>query len=130
VKLGVADAFDNLQVRWLAARSDQDVPFRQTSRQMLEEAKRTLEERVDFLGITERYEESIRLFARQLDWRDPVIVERLNASPNRQAAASLPPSTRAAILDHNALDFELYAFAVQLFERRLSIGASRRPAVQ
>lgn len=127
VKLGTADAFDNLQVRRLTSRSDEEMPFLQTTRQMLDEAKRILEERVDFLGVTERYEESIRLFARQLDWREPVTVERLNASPNRQAAASLSPSTRAAILDHNALDIELYAFAVKLLERRLASSETRRP---
>lgn len=128
VRLGTAYADDNLQVRWLALRADQEVPFRQTTRQMLDEAKRILEERVDYLGITERYEESIRLFARQLDWREPVTVERLNVSPNRQAAADISQSARAAILDHNALDIELYAYAVQLFERRLASGEPLRPA--
>lgn len=128
VKLGVADAVDNLQVRRLVLRAEEEVPFRRMTRQMLDEAKRVLEERVEFLGITERYEESIRLFARQLDWREPVTVERMNVSPNRQAAADLPPSARMAIQDHNALDIELYAFAVALFERRLSAGAGLRPA--
>jgi hypothetical protein len=127
VKLGAADAFDNLQVRRLALRSDEDVPFRQMTRQMLDEAKRILEERIDFLGITERYEESIRQFARQLDWREPVTVERLNVTPNRRAASDFPPSARAAVLDHNALDIELYEFALQLFERRLSSGGDADP---
>ena len=128
VRLGVAGAFDNIQVRRLTLRVNGDVPFRQVTRQMLDEAKRVLEERVDFLGVTERYEESIRLFAKQLDWRELVTVEHLNVSTNRQAAADLPPSSRAAILDDNSFDLELYAFAVQLFERRLSIGATRRTA--
>jgi hypothetical protein len=128
VRFGIAHAFDNLQVRWLAPHANQDVPFRHTTRQMLDEAKRVIEERVDFLGITERYEESIRLFGRQLDWREPVTVERLNVSPNRQAAADIPPSTMAAILDHNVLDIELYAFALRLFERRLSSGEPVRSA--
>jgi hypothetical protein len=52
-----------------------------------------------------------------------VTIERLNVSPNRQSAADLPPSTRAAILDHNELDIELYAFAADHFERRLSSAA-------
>lgn len=120
VRFGLADAWDNLQVRRLTLRADDDVPFEETTRQMLDEAKRVLSDQVDFLGITERYEESVRLFAQQLGWQQPVAIERLNVSPNRQSAADLPPSTRAAILEHNELDIELYTFAADLFERRLS----------
>ena len=120
VRRGEADAVDNLQVRRLTVRSDDDVRFGETTRQMLDEAKRVVEERIAFLGITERYAESIGLFAEQLRWREPVEVERLNVSPNRVAAADLPATTREAILEHNALDMELYAFALGVFERRLA----------
>lgn len=126
VRLGTADAVDNLQVRRLAVRADDDVPFRETTRQMLDEAKRIVEERIAFLGITERYAEAIRLFAEQLGWQEPLEVERLNPSPNRVAAADIPAATREVILEHNALDTELYAFAVGVFERRLSAAAAPR----
>jgi hypothetical protein len=111
---------DNLQIRNLTTRSETEVPFKGTTRQMLDEAKRVLSERIDFLGITERYEGSIRFFGERLGWPQPAVIERLNVSPNRPAAADIATSTRAAILDHNALDIELYGFAVGLFERRVS----------
>ena len=126
VRSGLADAWDNLQVRRLTLRADDDVPFGETTRQMLDEAKRILSDRIDFLGITERYKESVGLFAEQLGWQQPVTIERLNVSPNRQSAADLPPSARAAILEHNEFDLELYTFAGDLFERRLSSAASPR----
>lgn len=129
VRLGEADALDNLQVRRFTVRLNEDVPFRETTRQMLDEAKRIIEERIAFLGITERYEDAIRLFAGQLGWQEPVAVERLNVSPVRMTAADLPATTRDAILEHNALDMELYAFARDVFERRLSAaGVPRAPS--
>ena len=118
VRLGRAGAADNIQVRWLALRSDDEVPFGETTRQMLDDAKRVLSERIEFLGITERYEESIRWIGEKLHWTAPVTVDRLNVSPNRIAAADMPSSTRDAILEHNALDMELYSFALDLFARR------------
>ena len=66
------------------------------------------------------------MLGEQLGWQDPVTVERLNASPGRAAAADLPAPARAAIVDHNALDIELYEFALDLFERRLSSAAAAR----
>ncbi len=126
VRLGVGPAVDNLQVRRLTLRENEFVPFKQTTRGMLDEAKRVLAERISFLGITERYEDSVRLFAEQLGWREPLTIERLKASPNRKAAADLSASERAAIVEHNAMDLELYAFAVDLFQRRLAASAARR----
>jgi hypothetical protein len=120
---------DNLQIRNLTTRSGPEVPFKGTTRQMLDEAKRVLSERIDFLGITERYEDSVRLLGEQLGWPHPVPVERHNVSPKRPAAADLAPSTRDAILEHNALDAELYAFAVDLFARRMSAAQPRAPGL-
>ena len=93
---------------------------------MMDEAKRILAERIAFLGITERYEEAIRLFAGQLGWQEPVAVERLNVSPNRVPTAEIPARARDAIVEHNALDIELYAFACDVFERRLSAAGAAR----
>jgi hypothetical protein len=123
VRLGAGGAEDNLQIRRLTTRAPDDVPFGEVTRQMLEEAKYILRERIDLLGITERYDDSIRLVAGRLGWQGPVVAERLNASPCRPAAADLTASARAAIAEHNELDIELYAFAAKLFERRLASSA-------
>ena len=120
---------DNFQIRHLTTRSGPEVPFKGTTRQMLDEAKRVLSERIDFLGITECYEDSIRFFAEQLAWPQPALIERLNVSPNRPVTSDLAASTRATILEHNALDIELYAFAVGLFERRVSAAQFRTPGL-
>jgi len=124
VRLGIGGGEDNLQIRYLTDYSGKVVAFRETTRQMLEEAKRVLSERIDFLGVTECYEESVRLFTRQLGWHEPLQIERLNASPNRVSAADLPLGTRAAIVEHNELDIELYEFALSLFKRRLTASIS------
>lgn len=118
LRLGVAGGIDNLQVRWLTLRSDEEVAFGETTRQMLDDAKRVLSERIEFLGITERYAESIRWIGEKLHWTAPITVDRLNISPNRIAAADISASARDAIFEHNALDMELYSFALDLFARR------------
>lgn len=119
VRLGDADAADNLQVRWLATREGENFPFRQMPRELLAEAKRVLARRIELFGITERFDDTVRLFARVLGWREPVVAERHNASPNRAPVAELTARERAAIVEHNALDLELHAFASELFERRI-----------
>lgn len=126
VRFGTGPAVDNLQVRRLTLRDGDYIAIKQTTRGMLDEAKRVLAEEIEFVGITERYDVSVELFARQLGWQQPLAMERINVAPRRWAAADLTPSERAAIVEHNRMDIELYDFAVDLFERRRA--ASRNAA--
>jgi hypothetical protein len=85
---------------------------------MLAEAKKNLEYVIDFFGLLERFDDSVRLFM--------VTFGARGGSGLRAYAIhrSLPylhphPDLRAEIAHLNSLDAELYDFAVELFERRL-----------
>ncbi len=116
---------DNLQTRML---SDElhafDVP---ATPELLEQAKRNLRDRFVFVGITERFDESLLMLNAVLGlplgtYRSEKAateykVRRLGMV--RPKAADLAPEALEVIERHNELDRELYAFGCALFEQRL-----------
>jgi hypothetical protein len=75
----------------------------------------------DFLGVglTERFEESVRLILTALGWNDQaagLALPRLNRSPDR-SPVTLDSATRAAILRDNRLDARLYRTVAAAFPR-------------
>jgi hypothetical protein len=74
-----------------------------------------------FVGLTERYEESIELFRRAFYPALPIEAARSNANPERTGERyDLEPATRAAIAELNRADVELYAQAEARFEALLA----------
>ena len=74
-----------------------------------------------FVGITERYDESIDLFRRAFYPALPPATERVNANPDREGASyQLEPATREAIERLNEADMAVYAAALARFEQLLS----------
>jgi hypothetical protein len=63
------------------------------------------------LGVQERFEESLRVFARELRW-DEVYVAATRVNRARPAVAELPEATRQLIAEHNWLDTELHGWAL------------------
>ena len=82
-----------------------------------------------FVGIAERYEESVELFNRQTGFEVPVLdrnrgsrlsrLVRLGRSATRREARRLDPATRELILARNRRDVELHRTGRDLVERRL-----------
>jgi hypothetical protein len=89
----------------------------------LELAKHRLEN-LDFIGLTSRFDESVELLA----WKLGIPLGRycacnvnlLKPFAAHNADEILSVDARKAVLDANALDVELYAHAVQLFEADLT----------
>lgn len=108
---GSALEADNSQVR--AISGDLDTPFGGCSPEMLERAKRNIEERFSFVGITERFDESLVLLRRTFGWKPPYYVAA-NVTPSSRKEP-VPESTRALIEDMNALDRRLYEWAGERF---------------
>jgi Sulfotransferase family len=89
-------------------------------REMLDRAKSRLANEVQFIGITDAFQESVRLF-REAFMPSLPSVERANAAPIADRAkrhARYDPGVLDAIAEANSLDVELYEFAVGLFEQR------------
>jgi hypothetical protein len=74
-------------------------------------------ERLAFVGITERYDESIDLFRQAFYPELPATAERTNANPERGGDGyDLDPSVRATIAALNSADVALYEAATNRFE--------------
>jgi hypothetical protein len=119
---------DNDQVRWLTQAEHQEVPLGQVSRALLEEAKWNLENAFSVVGLVERFEESLECFRRAFGWPD-LACERVKNVNVERPRAPLPQRTLDAIRRANRFDVELYEFAAELFERRLTrLGIYSLPA--
>jgi hypothetical protein len=80
----------------------------------LEVAKRNLE-RVDVIGIQERFDELLAELERRFGWRRGHVANRNVHRGTREAA---PPSFRRRIAEDNSADMEFFEYAVQLCEQR------------
>lgn len=84
----------------------------------LEEAKANLGT-FAFAGIQERFDESAALMQRTLGMGlVPYLSRHVSSGP--AAAREVSSEDRSLIEEHNRLDLELYAFAVELFERNVA----------
>jgi len=104
----------DLQTRFLS-----DSPFKKpTHIDRLEESKKNLE-KIKFIGIAERFEESIELIEHTFNWKLGEIL-RLNQKKedkNNELSEDLLNKIKAI----NELDIELYEYACQLFEKRTAL---------
>jgi hypothetical protein len=114
---------DNLQTRMLSGLPE---PFGEVDQAMLEQAKQNLREGFAFVGLTERFDESLVLAKQRLGLR--VILPagagkgrthsrstgRVNTS--RPRGDEVPEELRRAAERCNRYDIELYRYAEQLFE--------------
>lgn len=106
--------FDNLQVRYLAGESGRvvDVPHGQCTTDMLELAKRRVDEEFLLVGLVERFEASMLLLKHRLGWRTCFYC-RSNITRERPQPSEIDTDTIAMIEDINTLDMALYAHAKQ-----------------
>ena len=85
---------------------------------LLSKAKRRLAS-CEFVGITERFEESVKLLCRTFEWEARMNIPFLNASsPSAGLDRPLSKQTLADLQACTSLDAELYTFANELFEQR------------
>ena len=75
----------------------------------------------DVFGLTERFDESLALAAETLGWPPWKIgYTRRNVGKARRKRPALTPDQIELVREHNRLDLDLYAFAVDHFERLLN----------
>ncbi|GEM_PF-514706 len=110
---GVWTEFENGQVRRLYGANP---AFGHSTRAMLEQAKANLETRFVFVGIQERFTESLEVANRFFSWPN-VALERQRVRPQTPIVT---PETAKAIVAANELDIELYDYATSLLDRALA----------
>ncbi|MEW5871690.1 MAG: sulfotransferase family 2 domain-containing protein [Chloroflexota bacterium] len=73
-----------------------------------------------WVGLTERFQESLYLLSYVFGWPPVTAVHNRNVNPARPRLAQIDAQTLQHIAALNAADLELYAYAQELFERRLA----------
>ena len=84
----------------------------------VEAAKRNLREHFTIVGLVERFDETLHLLKRALNWQNLYYI-RQNVGTNRPGMDGLPPATLDAVIKANQFDIELYQYATELFEEKI-----------
>lgn len=84
--------------------------------EMLELAMKRLRE-IEFVGVVNRFEESMQLASYQLGFHPPQQVQKLNVNYSRQSQADTD-EIRHLLKEKNSLDTKLYRLAQEIFEER------------
>ena len=108
---------DNDQTRRVAG---VDPEFGGCTEATLNAAKENLERCFSVVGITERFDETLVLLRRVLNWHSALDYQSELVNPSRPKTTSLPQKTIDAILARNHLDMQLYEFAQQLLAARIA----------
>jgi hypothetical protein len=105
---------NNLQTRFLCGDpSPEELP-----QSALEEAKANLRE-FAFVGITERFDESMALLRRTFGLAEAPYEDR-HVNANRPPPERIPEDQRALILEHNQMDVAIYELGLELFEQAVA----------
>lgn len=73
-----------------------------------------------YFGITERFEESLRLLTYIFGW-EPIVDYKIRNKSNPEEMPEVTEEIRQQILEKNKLDQQLYEFALKIFEERLEV---------
>jgi hypothetical protein len=117
LRSGLAIEMDNSQMRAIVA--DTTTPYGACTNEMLERAKRTVDERISVAGIAERFDESLVMLRHVLGWSKLHYVVA-NVSPHRIPRSAVPAATIRLIEDQNRFDIELYKYAVGRLDKQIA----------
>jgi hypothetical protein len=128
VSSGISLEMDNGQTRDLCGAgielkpyADTGVGFGRCSTEMLELAKKNLQEYFSIVGLSERFDETLILLRRALGWRKTPYYVKSNVGRKRPSdpAAQVSNEARRTIERYNQLDLALYEYAARMFEARI-----------
>ncbi len=88
--------------------------------ELLQQAKKNLED-FAFVGITERFEESMQLLCYTFGWKPFQSIPQLNVSPSKSLQGNMSAKTLDSIKNCTSVDLELYEFTLNSFETKYSI---------
>jgi hypothetical protein len=116
LRSGLALEMDNSQMRAVVA--DAATPYGACTQEMLERAKRTLDERFSVVGIAERFDETLVMLRHVFGWSKLYYVVA-NVSPHRIPRSSVSAATIELIEEQNRFDIELYDYALRKLDRQI-----------
>jgi Sulfotransferase family len=117
----IEKAFSNLQTRHIANSTDFEVPTSYTGRAKLVFAAEKHLKALDFVGIVDRFEDSLRLFQHLFNLEQPLTIPKVNVNARRPLDID-----ERAIFNHSKiarrrieLDQELYNLGLKLLNKQL-----------
>ncbi|MFC1664885.1 sulfotransferase family 2 domain-containing protein [Pseudomonadota bacterium] len=84
----------------------------------LEKAKKNIRDHFSFVGLQEMFDETLLLLSKNYGWGYPFYIAT-NITRKRPALENISPSDKAVIQNQNRLDFALYDYVKQNFQRQL-----------
>ena len=108
---------DNGQLRLLSG-IEEDIPFGGCSSAMLDRAKENLKRHFTVIGLTERFDDSLRLMKECFGWKN-ISYQKANVTVDRPARTQIDPETLQLIESCNVFDLELYRFAQAALDAQL-----------
>lgn len=90
----------------------------------LRAAQENLRRHFSVVGLTERFDETLVLLKRKLNWQREILSYPKNTNPDRPAIASLSQEAADAIGRRNELDLELWHYANELLDEAIAAEGS------
>lgn len=118
VSSGITRELDNSQTRLLSSIAA-DIPFGKCSPDVLESAKKNLEEHFAVIGLADKFDETLILLKRAFNWKTPFYI-KANITKNRPLKEDISQETLEVIKKYNELDTELFNYAKQKFEEQIN----------
>lgn len=113
VASGISDETDNGQTRLISGAGD-SIPFGECSPDLLQIAKKNISEHFAFVGLSERFDESLLIMKDMFGWKNPYYKSR-NVAKSPVSKESLSKEIQEIITKYNELDLQLYDFAEKRF---------------
>lgn len=118
IKSQITLELDNDQTRHLSGLF-YDIPFGKITADILEVAKRNIDKDFLIVGLSEKFDESLLLMKKFLNWRHLPLYVRKNVTKNRPATNTLNSQDLNLIRNYNSFDVQLYSYAEKKFEEKL-----------
>jgi len=119
VSSGIAVGMNNGQCRFLNGDLD-EYGFDACGASLIENVKKHIEEHFIWLGVTERFDESIVLLSMLMGWKKRPHYIRENISKTRKSRAEISAEDIEVIKRYNELDIKLYEYANELLDEKIS----------
>ena len=128
VRNGRSNDLRNGQTRMLAGVSngwDAENTDHADPADMLEVAKRNIRDGMCVVGLTERFDETLLLLQRRLNWKSPFYLSRNITVSGLGSKDAVAAGARQIIEELNQLDIELHRYAVDLFDEAVAAEGPR-----
>ena len=114
---GLTNEADNGQVRDLSG--IEDIEFGKCSQEILEIAKKNIEEHFSLVGLTERFGDTLKILRKKFGWKIDPFYPKQRVNDCRPKKEMVEKNTVKIIENFNRLDVELYKWCKERFEVEL-----------